>query len=439
MFRDWREAASCRGTAARRTMTLVGNALRHTPRRGFFLLGTRRDPTSRVRSRTMCLGVPTICQCVRRAWVSPLLLLVCGVMGIAAEGLAQTAFPAGIGRAVPGAEADRAELYRQLRSQAEFFERQSAVIKTAAKLVSPTVVFVQADASYRTAQPRGRRVEEAGSGVIVELGGRHYVLTARHVIGGVPPEGIKVTSADGRRLRPERVWEDPETDVAVMAVSAAALVAAPLGDSDRLEVGDFVLAVGSPFGLNNSVTLGIISGKGRRDLDLGESGVRLQDFLQTDAAINPGNSGGPLVNLRGEVVGITTAIASRSGASEGVGFAIPINLFLVVARQLIDQGRVARGFLGVTLDGEFGPAMAAELGLPRAMGARVVQVAENSPAAAAGLQVGDVVLRFGGVPVENDSHLVNLVGLTPAGKAVEVVILRDHRTQELRVTLGQRQ
>ncbi len=382
--------------------------------------------------------VRTIRRSASSVWLSALLGVAFGVMGAARDGRAQTALPAGIGRATPAVEPDRAELYRQLRSQAEFFERQSAVIKTAAKLVGPTVVFVQADASYRAAQPRGRRVEEAGSGVIVELGGKHYVLTARHVIGGVPPEGIKVTLADGRRLRPERVWEDPETDVAVMALSASGLVAAPLGDSERLEVGDFVLAVGSPFGLNNSVTLGIISGKGRRDLDLGESGVRLQDFLQTDAAINPGNSGGPLVNLRGEVVGITTAIASRSGASEGVGFAIPINLFLGVARQLIEHGRVTRGFLGVTLDGEFGPAMAAELGLPRALGARVVQVAENSPAAAAGLQVGDVVLRFGGVAVENDSHLVNLVSLTPAGKQVEVVILRDHRTQVLRVTVGLR-
>jgi len=386
--------------------------------------------------------VRTARRCVRSIRAAPVALgvILSGLMAVAAEGPAQTALPAAIQRSMPAAEAERVDLYRQLQSQAEFFERQSAIIKTAAKLIGPTVVFVQADASYRAAQaPRGRRVEEAGSGVIVELQGKRYVLTARHVIGGIPPEGIKVTLADGRRFRPDRIWEDPETDVAVMGVSAPGLVPAPLGDSDRLEVGDFVLAVGSPFGLSNSVTLGIISGKGRRDLDLGDSGVRLQDFLQTDAAINPGNSGGPLVNLRGEVVGITTAIASRSGASEGVGFAIPINLFLAVARQLIEQGRVTRGFLGVTLDGEFGPAMAVELGLPRPLGARVVQVTENSPAAAAGLRVGDVVLQFGGVPVENDSHLVNLVSLTPAGKQVELVIFRDDRTQVLRVTVGQRQ
>ncbi len=389
----------------------------------------------------MCRCVPNVCRFARPILASPLFfgLLLGALEGAGIKAWGQTTLPAGIERPRTAAEGDRAELYKQLQSQAEFLERQSAVIKIAAKLVGPTVVFIQADASYRAAPaPRGRRVEEAGSGVIVELRGKAYILTARHVIGGIPPEGIQVTLADGRRLRPERVWEDPETDVAVLGVTAPHLVAAPLGDSDRVEVGDFVLAVGSPFGLNNSVTLGIISGKGRRDLDLGDSGVRLQDFLQTDAAINPGNSGGPLVNLRGEVVGITTAIASRSGTSEGVGFAIPINLFLAVARQLIDEGRVTRGFLGVTLDGEFGPAMAAELGLPRPLGARVVQVAENSPAAAAGLRVGDVVIRFGGVPVENDSHLVNLVSLTPAGKQVEVVILRDHRTQVLRVTVGQR-
>ena len=142
----------------------------------------------------------------------------------------------------------------------------------------------------------------------------------------------------------------PTTDVAVLAVSAPDLTAAPLGDSDRMEIGDFVLAVGSPFGLSHSVTFGIISAKGRRDLHLGEvDTVQFQDFLQTDAAINPGNSGGPLVNLRGEVIGINTAIASNSGGNEGIGFAIPVNMFMTVARQLIETGKVTRAFLGVNM------------------------------------------------------------------------------------------
>src|SRR6185503_4020578 len=150
-----------------------------------------------------------------------------------------------------------------------------------------------------------------------------------------------------------------------MSVAAPGLVPARLGDSGKLEIGDFVLAVGSPFGLSHSVTYGIISAMGRRDLELGDDGVPYQDFLQTDAAINPGNSGGPLLNLRGEVIGINTAIASNSGGNEGIGFTIPINMTMYVARQLIDRGSVAHAYLGVRLDMNFGPEAAAKLGLSR--------------------------------------------------------------------------
>jgi serine protease Do len=201
-----------------------------------------------------------------------------------------------------------------------------------------------------------------------------------------------------------------------------------MGNSDRMEIGDFVLAVGSPFGLSHSVSFGIVSAKGRHDLELGNSGVKLQDFLQTDASINPGNSGGPLVNLQGEIVGVNTAIASSSGGNERVGFAIPINMFQAVAKQLIHNGRVTRAFLGVTLDATFGSAMAAEVGLPRPMGARVTDITPNSPATAAGLQPGDVILEFNGKPVEDDNHLVNLVNLTEVGKEVSLLIWRQRRT-----------
>ena len=170
-----------------------------------------------------------------------------------------------------------------------------------------------------------------------------------------------------------------------------------------MEIGDFVLAVGSPFGLRNSVTFGIISAKGRRDLQFGNATVRYQDFLQTDAAINPGNSGGPLCNLRGEVIGINSAIASKSGISERIGFAIPMNMFINVARQLIDTGKVTRAFLGVSLESRYGPAMAAELGLPNPMGTRVLSVIKGTPAEAAGLQAGDVILQIDGERVEDDA------------------------------------
>ena len=192
-------------------------------------------------------------------------------------------------------------------------------------------------------------------------------------------------------------------------------------------MGDFVLAVGSPFGLSHSVTYGIISAKGRRDLELGVEGVRYQDFFQTDAAINPGNSGGPLLNLRGKVIGINTAIASSSGGSEGIGFTIPINIAMSVAKQLIDQGSVVRAMLGVSLDSRYDDALARELGLSRRVGARVNRVNPNTAAEETEIQVGDVILMFDDVRIEDDDHLVNQVKLTPIGKKVS-----DHRVAQRR-------
>ncbi len=331
----------------------------------------------------------------------------------------------------------RAELYATLRQNAKILEAQSTVVKTVAKLIGPAVVHIEADVTSSSGRSYSRRhVEEAGAGVIILWKGKHYVLTNRHVVRNSTPEGIRINLADGRQLHPTKVWGDKDTDIGVMAISAADLVAAELGDSDRMEIGDFVLAVGSPFGLSHSVTFGIVSAKGRRDLELGGTNVRFQDFLQTDAAINPGNSGGPLVNLRGEVIGINTAIASNSGGNEGIGFAIPINMFMIVSRQLIEQGKVTRAFLGVRLDAEFGPTLAAEIGLVRPRGARVTGINKGTPAEAAKLQVGDVILEFDGVAVDDDAHLINLVGLTEVGKRVSLRIFRDRKPIEIQVEVG---
>ncbi len=353
---------------------------------------------------------------------------------------AQTAIQAGIERRGPVSPEKREELYKRLHQEAEFLEKQAAVLKTVAKLIGPTVVHIEAEPAGRTALQFGRtqHVEEAGSGVIVRIKGKDYVLTNRHVIKGAGAGNIKVNLADGRRLHPTKIWDDAETDVAVLAVQAPELVPARIGRSSDMEIGDFVLAVGSPFGLSHSVTFGIISAKGRRDLELGDSGVVFQDFLQTDAAINPGNSGGPLVNLRGEVIGINTAIASNSGGNEGIGFSIPIDMFMFVAGQLIDTGKVVRAFLGVNLDARFGPAMAAEVGLPRPFGARVNGITPDSPAAAAKLEVGDVILEFDNNVVEDDGHLVNLVSVTPVGKRVDVVVFRDRKPINLKIEVADR-
>jgi serine protease Do len=353
---------------------------------------------------------------------------------------AQEAVQAGLERGGPIDQQKRNELYEALRQHAAVLEAQAAVVKTVAKLVGPTVVHIEADVvPLSRAYPHSQhKVEEAGSGVIIEWKGKHYILTNRHVIRDASSNGIKINLADGRLVKPLKIWTDADTDVAVMQVVADNLVAAKIGDSDRMEIGDFVLAVGSPFGLSHSVTYGIVSAKGRRDLRLGDASLRFQDFLQTDAAINPGNSGGPLVNLRGEVIGINTAIASNSGGNEGIGFAIPVNMFMIVGRQLIEFGKVTRAFLGVNLDSTFGPAMAAEVGLPCPMGARVSSISRNSPAAAAGLEVGDVILEFNHLRVEDDAHLVNVVSLTGVGQKVPVLVWRNRATHALEVLVGDR-
>lgn len=359
----------------------------------------------------------------------------CGV------GFGQSALPAALARPRELTPERRAELYEQLRRRAEVLEAQSDVVKLVAKLASPTVVYIEADTVQQhpnTTLGRTRRIEEAGSGVIVSWKEKHYVLTNRHVIHDATPEKIKISLSDGRRLTPNRVWEDLETDIAVMAITADNLCDAPLGNSDAVETGDFVLAVGSPFGLSHSVTFGIVSAKGRRDLDLADSGVRFQDFLQTDAAINPGNSGGPLIDLHGRVIGINTAIASVSGRNEGIGFAIPINMFMRVSTQLIEQGTVTRAFMGVNLDSRFTTSKALKLGLPRCVGALVTGVTPDSPAAAAHLQANDVILEYEGTVVEDDSHLVNLVAMTEVGKGVKLLVFRGGQTVSVSLLVGDR-
>ncbi len=334
---------------------------------------------------------------------------------------------------------DRDRMYDEIARDVALLEQHASVLKRVAQVVAPTVVHIEARKDERFSERFGGRfVEEAGSGVVIAIDGSYYVLTNRHVIKDAENDRIDVKLSDRRVVHPARVWSDPGTDVAVMLIDAEGLVAARLGDSSVVEIGEFVLAVGSPFGLSHSVTYGIISAKGRRDLELGDDGVELQDFMQTDAAINPGNSGGPLINLRGEVVGINTAIASNSGGNEGIGFSIPINMVRIVASQLIEYGTLRRAFLGVKLDPQFDAEAAALLGLDSLRGARVTRVTADSPADAAGLQADDVVLEYEGQAVEDDVHLVNLVNLTPVGAEVQLLVLRDGSVITLTVVLGSR-
>jgi len=325
-------------------------------------------------------------------------------------------------------------LYRELsESQAGLMEGSQRLAKIA-NLTNPSVVHIQ---SERRVQGRGRE-EETGSGVIMTSpkAAGFFVVTNAHVVDRA--DTIQIQLNDGRQLQPERVWKDPQTDVAILKIDAPQLVAARWGDSERLDIGHMVLAMGSPFGLSRSVTFGIISAKGRRQLKLGQSDVLNQDFLQTDAAINPGNSGGPLIDMQGRVVGINTAIASSSGGNEGIGFSIPSHLVQRVMDQLLENGVVTRAWIGVKLDDKFDARVAARLKLDRVSGTRVSEVFPNSPASRAGLLPDDVVLTFDTTDVEDHDHLINLVSLSPIGKRIQMVIWRGGRKMNLYIVLADR-
>lgn len=329
----------------------------------------------------------------------------------------------------------RDQLYSELAAEVASMERMSRVVKQVARLVRPCVVHVEATKVEQT-QGHSESFDEAGSGIIIRHGGISWVVTNRHVIAGAEAREISLRLGDGRTIVPTRVLSDPSTDVAILEIEDPQLGASRVGNSDAVEVGDFVLAIGSPFGLSHSVTFGIISATGRRDLTLGAERIELQDFFQTDAAINPGNSGGPLLNLRGEVIALNTAIASSSGGSEGIGFAIPINMVMQVVDQLVEHGRVRRAYLGVTLDPDFQPGDALRHGLPTPGGALVKSVGPESPAAVAGIATGDVIVEFDAVRIDNDDHLVARAGLTPIGKTVQVVLYRDGHAYQTEVRLA---
>ncbi|HBV64267.1 MAG TPA: serine protease [Rhodopirellula sp.] len=340
--------------------------------------------------------------------------------------------------AVPGGttfDAERERLYNELAEEFATFNRLGNLVRRVSTLVKPSVIHIEA---HKTEERGGTResYDEAGSGVVLQFSNDEYwVLTNRHVVAGAKPREILLRSSSGTEFYPEKVLSDASTDVAVMKITEPVIPAARLGDSSGVGIGDFVIAIGSPFGLSHSVTFGILSAKGRRDLSLGAQKIDLQDFFQTDAAINPGNSGGPLLNLLGEVIGLNTAIASSSGGSEGIGFAIPINMAMRVAEQLIQNGRLRRGYLGVTLDPNFSVADLATAGYGLMSGALVKEVRAGSPAAKARLQSGDIIVLFNGNKVENDDHLVTQVGLTEVGDSIPMIILREGKRYRTDVTL----
>jgi Do/DeqQ family serine protease len=289
------------------------------------------------------------------------------------------------------------------------------------KAVTPSVVNIAVNGD------EGRGAEVAGSGVIVDAQAGQ-ILTNHHVVAHA--DNIVVTLKDNRRFDATLVGGDPDTDIALLRIDARDLVALPIGDPDGLEVGDFVLAIGNPFGLGQTVTSGIVSALGRSGLGI-ES---YENFIQTDASINPGNSGGALVDLRGELVGINTAIFASGGGNIGIGFAVPIDMAQSVMQQLVAHGEVRRGRLGVQVK-DLTPELGERLGVAARQGAVVDFVDVLSPAQKAGIAIGDVILSVDGDPVRGATDLRNRIGLTPVGKQVELVLLRNNASTTLSITI----
>jgi len=336
-----------------------------------------------------------------------------------------------------------------------YLDRLSERFRAVAKRVKPAVVAVGVKQTVETSRgpfgadeffrrffgpyfdnrsgggDRNRKFQRQGlgSGVIVDSGG--YILTNNHVVEDA--DEISVRLADGREFDAEVIGTDPPTEIAVIRIKAANLPVAKLGASKKMEVGDWVLAIGAPFGLEQTVTSGIISATGRHGVGITD----YENFIQTDAAINPGNSGGPLVNMNGEVIGINTAIATRSGGYMGIGFAVPIDMAREVAKRLREKGTVVRGWLGVGIQ-PLTTDMAESMKLKDKEGVLVSQVFDDGPAGKAGVKVGDVILEFNGKRVTNSAELQSAVAWTDPGARADVVIVRDGKRRTLKVKVEKR-
>ncbi len=276
--------------------------------------------------------------------------------------------------------------------------------------------------------PSGPTRVAMGSGVIISPDGT--ILTNAHVVKDM--DEIKVTLVGKKSYTAKVVGIDPPSDIAVIKIDASGLKTAALGDSSKLRVGEIVLAVGNPFGLNQTVTQGIVSATGRTNMGI----IDYEDFIQTDAPINPGNSGGPLININGEVVGITTAIASSSGGYQGIGFAIPSNSAKLISDEIMKEGKVRRGLLGVNIQ-DLNEALAKSFGISDINGALVSSVVPGSPADKAGIKSGDVIVKFNGKDVSSSSELKNLVGAIKPGAHAKLTLHRSKKTMDLDVTIGE--
>jgi serine protease Do len=286
--------------------------------------------------------------------------------------------------------------------------------------------FFKHRAPQRGGQQQGTAMGQ-GSGLIISSEG--HILTNNHVVGDA--DRIMVKLSDGREFQAKTIGTDPQTDVALIQIDATGLPVLPLGNSTSLEVGEWVIAIGNPFGLAQTVTVGVVSAKGRSSVGI----VDYENFIQTDAAINPGNSGGPLINLDGEAIGINTAIFSKSGGYMGIGFAIPIDMAKEIKNQLIESGEVTRGWLGVGIQ-DLSNDLAESFGLKQTTGVLITQVSPDSPARKGGIEQGDIVIEYNGRKIRNGGDFRNQVALTKPGYRASITVIRDANRKNLKVTIG---
>ncbi|MBI4710808.1 MAG: DegQ family serine endoprotease [Nitrospirae bacterium] len=325
--------------------------------------------------------------------------------------------------------------------------RESAAFSDIVKSLGPAVVNISSTKTIRRNVPLPRmfdfdspfndffepfrvpkkwKEQSLGSGVIVSSDG--YIITNYHVIEKA--DEIKVTLFDKKDYTGKVIGSDPKSDIAVLSISAKDLPAIKWGDSEKISVGEFVLAFGNPFSLSNTVTMGIVSAVGRANVGIAD----YENFIQTDAAINPGNSGGPLVNIKGEMIGVNTAIFSRTGGYQGIGFAVPSNMAKSVMTQLIREGKVTRGWLGITIQ-NFTPELAREFGLGKAAGALVTDIMKGSPAEKAGLRRGDIILELNDREIKNVETLRNTIAQSSVGSRIKLTVMRDGKELTFNATI----
>jgi serine protease Do len=340
---------------------------------------------------------------------------------------------------VPLSAQDREIMRQKLQKSAIPFERLSEIFRCSVEFADPVIVHIEATQIKSVTPGRSGRavkmqVEESGSGVIADIAGKQVILTNRHVVEGIEPDFIKIQTHDRCLLTPVRVSTNEDFDLAIVEVAEQLPYSADFGDSDQVRVGDIVLAVGSPFGLDRSVSMGIIGAVNRRNIPATNGTTPRIGFFQTDAAINPGSSGGPLLNLRGEIIGLVTAIATQGGGDDGVAFVLPIKSVLRIAEQLVQNGTVVKPYVGLGFDPDFNAEKRKQLGIARQIGARINRVVSDAPSAQTGLRIGDVILSFDGIEVEDDTHIVHLVAVAEIDKPIKITINRDGNNIDLSIT-----